>query len=154
MFPHVQKRGAEGRRRPLQLADSRNGCLVLTVMELLSCLTLCSSCSRSSFSSELHFISFCFSSSLATKHTQCSRHRRLFAASRIKTKEREITFFVSDVGMDNSQRSGPGNGFFFFQNLQRETRSCHKEKPEQAAALRRGRERASNGVMDVRCYFY
>lgn len=39
--------------------------LFLTVMELLSCLTLCSSCSRSSFSSELHFISFCFSSSLA-----------------------------------------------------------------------------------------
>lgn len=37
----------------------------LTVMELLSCLTLSSSCSRSNFSSELHFISFCFSSSLA-----------------------------------------------------------------------------------------
>lgn len=39
----------------------------LTVIELLSCLTPCSNCSRSSFSSALHLISFCFSSSLAVR---------------------------------------------------------------------------------------
>lgn len=38
-----------------------------TVMELLSCLTRCSSCSRSSRSSALHLMSFCFSSSFAAQ---------------------------------------------------------------------------------------
>lgn len=39
----------------------------LTLIELLSCFTFCSSCSRSCFKSELHLSNFCFSSSLAGK---------------------------------------------------------------------------------------
>lgn len=37
----------------------------LTLIELLSSFTFCSSCSRSCFKSELHLSSFCFSSSFA-----------------------------------------------------------------------------------------
>lgn len=42
---------------------------ILTVIELLSCLTFCSSCSLSCFKSELHLSSFCFSSSFAEKQS-------------------------------------------------------------------------------------
>lgn len=40
---------------------------LLTLIELLSCFTFCSNCSRSCFKSELHLSSFCFSSSFAGK---------------------------------------------------------------------------------------
>lgn len=45
------------------------GRTILTVIELLSCLTFCSSCSLSCFKSELHLSSFCFSSSFAAKQS-------------------------------------------------------------------------------------
>ena len=100
---------------------SRTTWVFPTVMELLSCLTLCSSCSRSSFSSELHFISFCFSSSLARKHTPTLLSPLSVCHQQSQEEESRITFFVSDVGMNNSQRSRPGNGFLFLQDLQQNT---------------------------------
>lgn len=101
----------------------------LTVMELLSCFTLCSKCSRSSFSSELHLISFCFSSSLAKSQNRNTVSVSCFVSGdawqKKKHESSEGTFFVSDVGMDNSQGAGPGNGFFFLQDLQTEALRCH-----------------------------
>lgn len=44
----------------------------------------------------------------------------LFVTGKNEDNESKITFFVSDVGMNNSQCSRPGNGFFFFQDLQQE----------------------------------
>lgn len=91
----------------------------LTVMELLSCLTLCSSCSRSTFSSELHFISFCFSSSLAeTERDDTAGQVMLAPGPGLRGDNKNLTFFVGDVGMDYSQGSRPGNGFFFLQDLE------------------------------------
>lgn len=107
--------------------------LFLTVMELLSCLTLCSSCSRSSFSSELHFISFCFSSSLAEAENNTIKQlislMNCLHLSQLMFKRRKqssVTFFVSDVGMNNSQSTRPRNGFFFFQDLEKQAQSCHR----------------------------
>lgn len=92
------------------------------------------------------------------KHRQASWSPLTIGHRQDEEKERNITFFVSDVGMNNSQRSGPGNGFFFFQDLQQESQSCHggrgwgnPEGTRQAATLWCGSERASNEVMDVRC---
>lgn len=47
-------------------------------MELLSCFTFCSSCSRSCFSSELHLSNFCFSSSFAFKKKKKKTHYILY----------------------------------------------------------------------------
>lgn len=105
----------------------------LTVMELLSCLTLCSSCSRSSFRSELHFISFCFSSSLA--EAQNNTIKQLISLMNClplsllmfkRRKQSSVTFFVSNVGMNNSQSTRPRDGFFFFQDLKKQAQSCHR----------------------------
>lgn len=61
--------------------------------------------------------------------------------------------------MNNSQSTRPGNGFFFFQDLERETQSCHRSwgsakiwgrrvKPPPCGEAKRGRVM---GWMDVRC---
>lgn len=74
------------------------------------------------------------------------------------TSGRRVTFFVSDVGMNDSQSTRPGDGFFFFQDLRRESQSCNwgsDSRPEEdkqgAPPCGEAEQWQAMEWMDVRC---